>query len=246
MERLFRSDYLGEFVVHTNNRIRGQVIQEREWIPNTIDHKHTGRALVIGNGVSRLQNSLNFELYTSHKGGLHASMKLSVYGCNALYREARPHFLVVNNPQIIKEIAATDYAKDNIVLTNQKNIWSYPDLFHLIPFNPNFDAGSTALYLAAFDKHNHIYFLGFDGQDSATFNNNVYAGTNGYSAITAHVDSTRWVNNARIIFDTYTNTEFIRVMPGGSETVPESWRYCSNFKQIGFRQFISECDIGVT
>jgi len=246
MERLFRSDYQGEFVIHINNRVRGRVEQLREWIPNTIIHNHTGRALVIGNGISRLTNPVDFNLLINHKGGLHASMKLSVYGCNAFYRDASPHFLVVNNPVIAKEIAESGYATDNIVLTTQKNIWNHPDLFHLIPFNPNYDAGSTALYLAAFDKHNHVYFWGFDGQDDPTLNNNAYAGTLGYPAVTAHVDSNRWVENAKNVFDTYRSTEFIRVMPGGGETIPESWRYCSNFRQIAFRQFISECDIGVT
>lgn len=246
MERLFRSDYLGEFVIHVNNRIRGKVEQVREWIPNTINHMHTGRALVVGNGLSRLQIPVSFELFTNHKGGLHGNMKLSVYGCNGIYRDAAPHFLIVNNPLIAKEIAETGYAKNNVVLTTQKNILSHPDLFHLIPFNPNFDAGSTALYMAAFDKHNHVYFMGFDGQDSTTFNNNVYAGTYGYPATTAHVGGDRWIENSRKIFDTYSNTEFIRVMPGGNESMPESWKYCSNVKQIGIRQFISECDIGVT
>jgi hypothetical protein len=246
MERLFRSDYLGEFVVHINNRVRGRVEQVREWVPNTIIQAHTGRALVVGNGISRLQNPINFELFTSHKGGLHGSMKLSVYGCNALYRDAKPHFLVATHPLIAKEIAESGYAENSIVLTNQKNVMSHPDLFHLIPFNPNFDAGATALYLAAFDKHNHVYFTGFDGQDSPSFNNNVYAGTNGYPAPTAHVDSGRWAENCKVVFDTYHTTEFIRVMPGGGETMPEPWKYCPNVRQISFRQFISEADIGVT
>lgn len=219
MERLFRSDYEGEFVVHLTNKTRGHVEQVREWVPNTIIHQHTGHALVIGNGLSGLQIPINYELLVNHKGGLHARKKLTTYGCNALHREINPHFLIVNNPLIAKEIANANKAKDLIVITNHKNILAHPDSFHLIPFNPYFDAGSTALYMAAFDKHNHVYFMGFDGQDSTVFNNNVYAGTNGYAAKTAHVSSDQWVLNAKTVFDTYTSTKFIRVMPNGSETI---------------------------
>jgi phosphoribosylformylglycinamidine synthase len=42
------------------------------------------------------------------------------------------------NEAAAKEIAETEYAKNNVVMTTQKNILTHPDLFHLIPFNPNF------------------------------------------------------------------------------------------------------------
>lgn len=246
MERIFRSDYEGEFVVHLTSKSRGRVEQVREWVPNTIVDKNTGYALVLGNGTSRLQLSIDDQVLLSHKGGLNASKKLTLYGCNALHRDINPHFLIVTNPKIANEVSVSGNYDKSIVLTNHKNILAHPDRFHLIPFNPSFDAGSTALYLAAFDKHNHVYFMGFDGHDSTEYNNNVYAGTPGYAAKTAHVSSERWVLNAKTVFDTYPNTEFIRVMPYGGETVPEPWKYCANFRQINFKQFISECDIGVT
>lgn len=246
MEQIFRSDYEGEFVVHLVSKSRGHVEEVREWAPNTITHAHTGRALVLGNGLSRAQFPTSNEVLLNHKGGLNASKKLTIYGCNALHRDMRPHFLVVTNPTIAAEVVVSGHAKETIALTNHKNVLAHPDSYHLIPFNPQFDAGSTALYLAAFDKHNDVYFMGFDGHDSTEFNNNIYAGTSGYAARTSHVSSELWVQNAKTVFDTYTSTNFIRVVPYGGESVPEPWKYCSNFKQINFKQFISECDIGVT
>ena len=246
MEKKFRRDYTGEFVVHVNTKIKGQATQVREWIPNTIDTQHTGHALVFGNGSSRLFYPVSFDLFTSHRGGLNASKKLTTYGCNALHREHATHITVVTHPVIAKEMVDSGYAPNQIVVTNSKNILTYPDKFHLIPFNPHFAAGPTALYLAAFDGHNHIYFMGFDGHESTTWNNNVYAGTNGYGAKTAHVDSTKWEDQCMEIFNAYYNIEFIRVMPSGSHNMPEKWKYANNLRHIGWRQFVSEVDLGST
>ena len=246
MEKKFRHDYIGEFVVHLNTKIKGQVSQIREWIPNTIDTQTTGHALVFGNGISRLSYPVDFNLFTMHRGGLHASKKLTTYGCNALHRDHATHIMVVKHPVIAKEVVDSAYAPNNIVVTSSKNVLTYPDKFHLIPFDPYFYAGPTALYLAAFDGHNHVYFMGFDGHESTTWNNNVYAGTNGYAAKTAHVESTKWEDQCMEVFNTYNNIEFIRVMSSASASMPEQWKYASNLRQIGWQEFVSEVDLGST
>jgi len=245
MQAHFRKDYEGEFVVHTviENRIARQ---EREWIPNTIEAKQTGHALVIGNGISRLEYKVHFDLFRSHRAGRYAEKKLSVYGCNALHRDANPHFLIVNNPYIAQEVVDSGYADTNIVITTAKNILKYPNKFHLIPFDLGFSAGPTALYIAAFDGNKKVYFIGFDGQDSATFNNNVYAGTNAYAARTAHVSSEKWEQQAAEVFNAYSQTEFVRVMPSNGYAIPELWKPILNFRQIGWNDFVREADIGVT
>lgn len=246
MERIYRRDYEGEFVVHTTAIEHKQIKQTREWIPNTITAKGTGHALVLGNGVSRLEYKVNFELFKSHRAGRYADKKLTVYGCNALYRDAEPHFLIVNGPYLAKEIVNSGYADNHVVVTNAKNILNYPGKFHLIPFNPSFSAGATALYLAAFDGNQKIYFIGFDGHESVDWNNNVYAGTNGYAARTAHVESTVWEKQCVEIFRSYAPAEFIRVMPSASYRIPECWKSVQNFRQISWNDFVREADIGVT
>lgn len=246
METLFRRDYQGEYVVFLTTQVKGVVEQKREWVPNTIIERHTGNAIVFGNGRSRLELDVPYAVFEDHKGGLHASKKLTTYGCNAFYRDASPHILVAKHPAMAKEIANSGYADNNIVVTTSKNILTYPDKFHLVPFDQGFAAGPTALYLAAFDGHNHVYFLGFDGHETDSYNNNVYAGTNSYAGPNAHVTSEVWEAQAKQVFDAYQNVDFIRVMPTSSARMPESWKYCSNLRQIEFKQFVSEADIGVT
>ena len=246
MEKLFRRDYTGEFVVHLTTKNKGQVDQVRDWIPNTINEHHTGHALVFGNGTSRQTYPANFNLFSQHRGGLHASKKLTTYGCNAMFRDHAAHMTVVKHPYIAKEIVESGFAADNIVVTGSKNILNYPAKFHLIPFDPNFYAGPTALYLAAFDGHNHIYFMGFDGHESTTWNNNIYAGTNGYAGPSAHVESIKWEDQCMQVFNTYNNIEFTRVMPSANASMPEQWKYASNLRQIDWNQFVSEVDLGST
>jgi hypothetical protein len=88
--------------------------------------------------------------------------------------------------------------------------------------------------------------MGFDGHESVTWNNNVYAGTNGYAAKTAHVESTKWEDQCMEIFNAYYNIEFIRVMPSAGHNMPEQWKYASNLRQIGWQEFVSEVDLGST
>lgn len=244
MEQRYRKNYTGEHVVFATTQLKGQVNQHREWVPNTIIEENTGYAAVFGNGASRA--GLNFNLFKQHRGGLKASMKLTTYGCNAMARDCDPHILVVTHPVIAKEVVDSGYADKNTVVTNIKNILKHGDKFHMIPYNPSFSAGATALYLAAFDGHKKVYFLGFDGQDTPGINNNIYAGTNGYPMPTADVDFPRWVREAMTVFTTYSNTEFIRVMPRGPEFMPEEWKYAPNVRQISMREFVSEVDLGAT
>lgn len=244
MEQLFRKDYAGEHVVFNTTQVKGVAEKHIEFVPNTIIQEHTGYAAVFGNGRSRA--NLNFELFRHHRGGLHATKKLTTYGCNAMFRDCDPHVLVVRHPMIADEVAKTNYSDDNIVISTVKNVLKHPDKFHLIPHDPSFTAGATALYLAAFDGHRKVYFLGFDGQDTPGVNNNIYAGTPGYPTATSDVDYPRWIREAMTVFTTYYNTEFIRVVPYGGEVMPEEWKYAPNLRQINMTQFISEVDLGST
>lgn len=244
MEQRFRKDYTGEHVIFATAQVRGRADHHREWIDNTIHTTYTGYAAVFGNGVSRA--GLNFDLFRHHRGGLHAIKKLTTYGCNAMFRDCEPHILVVKHPVIADEIAKTDYADNNIVVTTIKNVLRHEGKFHTIPFDPQFSAGATALYLAAFDGHHKVYFLGFDGQDCPGRNNNLYCNTNGYPTDSADVDSERWIREAMTVFTTYCNTEFIRVGITGGEPMPETWKYAPNVRQISFREFVSEVDLGAT
>lgn len=234
---------MGEYVVFATNKVKGTVKQHREWIPNTIVENNSGNAIVFGNGPSRL--GINWNLYKMHKGGLNASLKLTTYGCNGMYRDCDPHFLVAKHPVIADEIARSGYADNNIVLTTVKNALKHKDKFHLIPFDPNLCAGATALYLAAFDGHAKVYFMGFDGY-YRNVNNNIYANTPGYGTDKTEVNAEKQIDDVMKVFNTFNTTEFIRVTQFASEELPELWKYAENLRCIDMRTFVSEIDLGAT
>jgi len=242
LNKFYRRYYQGENIVVERNYSSGIWQDTTEMVPNAvINSQISEQAVVIGNGPSRLDFDLN--LIKNHKGGLLASKALQSYGCNALYRDFTPNFLVAVGNEIIKEIANSNYTTDNIVYTDALHLLEYPNKFYLIPHNPYTDAGTAAAYIAAFDGHKKVFLLGFDGQDNSNYNYNVYAGTNAYQPLTAQVSDNKWVADRTILFNTYTETEFIRVTIKNTEPIPEPWKYCSNFRAINLNQFALEADL---
>ena len=240
MEKIYRKDYVGEFHIKSRDQFGGALSENREWIPNSIPHfNHTGYAVVIGNGKSRLEVNLN--LIANHGGGHQGKKKLTSYGCNALCRDMMPNFLVVTSEEIAKETIETDYSSRGIVLTHPEYVIAYPGKFHLIPFDKHWNAGAIATWLACFDGQKKIYLLGFDNQYVPGKNINIYAGTPGYENETTLVDSTQWETTMYNIMSTYDDVEFVLVNPA---YMPESWKYLENLRQITLRDFVYEADLG--
>jgi hypothetical protein len=44
--------------------------------------------------------------------------------------------------------------------------------------------------------------------------------------------------------NTYNDVEFVRVMPEATWWTPDEWAALPNFRQINFRDFVLEADIG--
>lgn len=242
LNKFYRRSYTGENIVVERNYADGVWQDTTELVPNAITNSQiSNKAVVLGNGPSRLDFNLN--LIKNHKGGLLGSGALQSYGCNALYRDFTPNFLVATGNEIVQQLASNQYVNDNIVYTRSIHLLEYPNKFYLIPHDPYTDAGTTALYLAAFDGHKKVYMLGFDGQDTAGFNYNVYAGTSCYQGARSTVDDSKWIKDRRALFDVYNETEFIRVTKKGKEPVPEQWKYCPNFRTINHNQFAIETDL---
>lgn len=242
LNKLYRRTYVGENIVVERNYTNGIWQDTTEMVPNAVTNSQiSNRAIVLGNGPSRLEFDLR--LIKNHKGGLLGSKTLQSYGCNALYRDFTPDFLVATGNEIVKDLSKSDYVKDNIVYTTSMHMLEYPNKFYLIPFNPYTDAGTTAAYLAAFDGHKRVYLMGFDGQDTPGYNYNVYAGTRCYQEKNATVSDAHWIRDRKILFDVYSDTEFIRVTKKGHEPVPEAWKYCPNFRTVNQNQFVLEVDL---
>lgn len=240
MEKLYRKDYTGEFCVYNRTQQNGTVAEVREWVPNTIQKfAHTGNAVVIGNGPSR--KDLNLYYISHHGGGHKGKRKLTSYGCNALYRDMAPNFLVVTSDIIANEVVETGYISEHVVLTHPTEILKYPGKFHLIPHDRYWSAGAIATWLACFDGQKKIYLLGFDNQLEPGKNLNVYAGSTGYQPTDTLVNDDLWIETMRDIFLTYSDVEFVWINP---TSMPESWKYVSNIRQVTMRQFVIEADLG--
>ena len=236
-----RRDYVGEDIIVERTMEGGRWTHTTENVPNRITNQQiSNTAIIIGNGTNRL----GFDLRHFKKpSGLLGAKTVQTYGCNALYRDFTPDFLIaLGNNGIVSEIAGSNYANEHIVYSSAIHLLEHPSKFYLIPYDTYADAGTTAAYIAAFDEHKKIYLIGFDGHEPG-WNNNVYADTNGYDPKNVDIDHGEWITNRRQLFDVYDDVDWVWVTPHGSNLIPESWKYCSNFRQINFRQLVLECDL---
>ena len=239
LQKLYRTDYTGEFLIYNVELEDGQYEEEREWLPNSVENaNHYKHAVIIGNGLSR--KNFNLTKIKNHRTGIGGVNRIQSYGCNALHRDFSPDFLIATNKGIISEINDKPLPESTLVLTTPMNILENPGKYHLIPYGVYLNAGSVATYMACFDGHKKVYLLGFDNQSNLV-NNNVYAGTTNYDNVETKVVSTKWEISMANIFRTYNDVEFIRIDAQGE--TPKSWRSCLNYRQINARQFALEVDL---
>jgi len=238
----YRSDYTGEDIIQERVLQNGIWESTTEYVPNNvINNQISNRAVVFGNGESRL--GLDARHILNKKSGLLGADTLQSYACNAFYRDYTPDFLIITSRILADEISRTRYPTNNIVYTRVDISLEFPKKFYLIPHDPYADAGATAAYIAAFDGHKKIYLLGCEGQLESNYNNNVYAGTNGYDAKDADITGNNWEESYRQLFQVYDDVDFILVTPSGRYTVKDSWKSCTNFRQISHRDMVLEADL---
>ena len=244
LKRLYRSSYSGESVV------KNLIYQDQTWtpetehVPNSVFNTHTTtQAVVIGNGESRLQFNLDFVI--RHVSGLGGVNSLQSYGCNALYRDYTPDFLIAVGDEIIQEIAASNYCDNNIVYTNADYLLDNPGKFYLIQQNLYFDAGAVAAYMACFDGHRKVFLLGYDSYDTDGPYNNVYKDTAGYELSDRTHSHVYFTKSLHAVMTCYSNVEFIRVMPAVTWWRHDHHELLPNFRQIDYNDFVLEADLGL-
>lgn len=243
LKRLYRSNYAGEHVITSLTLGDGEWSHEKDFVPNAVFSTHTTtQAVVIGNGESRRMFDLGH--IARHTGGLLAKDKLQSYGCNALYRDFRPDFLVLTGDDITREVAESRYPDDYICYANADTVLKYPGRLYLIPQNLYYDAGSLAVYLACFDGHKKIFLVGFDNYADEEPVNNVYKDTPGYLTSTQTQNGAWFAHSLATVMNTYNDVEFIRVMPTDTYQLPLEWQSITNLRQIDYRGFALEADLG--
>jgi hypothetical protein len=237
----YREDYTGEDIITERKYQNGVWADTYETVPNAITNNQiSDRAVIIGNAPTRLEFDLNI---LKHPSGLLGDKTVQTYGCNALYRDFTPDFLVAHGNEMVREIADSNYVNNNIVYTSAQNLLAYPNKFYLIPFDPYADAGTTAAYIAAFDGHKKIYLVGFHGHDTPGVNFNIYAGTNGYDPEECDLDSGKWIQNRRQLYNTFDDVDWVFVSPSGTSPLHNDLKSCYNLRHISFRDFVIEADL---
>lgn len=231
IKRLFRNAYPGEDIYSSATYIEGKWNYEKEYITRTLDNQgFSKKAVIIGNGTSRLQ----FNLAEFQKS--HVKKRIQTYGCNDLYKDFTPDFLVVTRSDAIKKVNQTEYCRDNVVYSSSAAILQYPGAFHLIPQDPSWNSGSIAAYMACFDGHPTVYLIGFDGNDAPDTSNNIY---DRYSVQNDSFMSLTMVH----VFKAYPLIDFVLVNSTGRGYMPAAWYGIVNLRRISFRDLVLECDL---
>lgn len=146
-------------------------------------------AFIIGNGKSRLE----FDLFNLK------SLKWPTFGCNALYRDFEPDYLVAIDEKIIKEITTSGFDQTKTIFPPEKERYEPKEMYEKLGYTgitatPRSNAGMNAILEAIKLGHNHLILFGFDflivDDDKAI--SNVYEGTNAYGSEThANIRDTR-------------------------------------------------------
>jgi hypothetical protein len=133
-------------------------------------------AFIIGNGESRRNFDLN-----------HIKGVAPIFGCNALYRDFSPDWLVAVDLGMVDEISSSDFPVEYTLFPRSKAEEYEPAEMH--PGRnryPRNNSGMYSMQRAIEKKHNILICLGFDFliNDSYLSCTNLFAGTKNYGAET--------------------------------------------------------------
>jgi len=183
-------------------------------------------AFVLGNGRSRL----GVKLKKLRKRG-------TLYGCNALYREFEPDFLIAVDPKMIFEICETGWQLTHEVWTNNNSRYTKYNNLKFFKNARGWSSGPTALLKACQDGHKEIFILGFDYYGIDNNFNNVYADTPNYkkSNDTATYYG-NWMRQTEICVKEFPGVLFYRVVGPDTKSISE-WSQINNLKQISYDDF---------
>lgn len=226
-EPLYRKDYQGEVLTKAVNGAEQRFfVKSRNLFHRT---EPNGRAMVIGNGMSRQNDMFNLFMKTNSNRPIQG-YKI-VYGCNGAAWDLDCDYYVITNRAFLGSVNNTAIHSQFVM---PWTLWTDNKNCHLVPLVNYGNAGTLALYLACFDGNEQVFMFGFDLQDG-TYNNNCYAGREDYDAETVPVNSSSWVKDTMLLMASYPNVQFYRV--GGGST-PLGWQGLTNFKDITYRDAV--------
>ncbi len=188
-------------------------------------------ACVIGNGPSRLQFDLNKIAET-----------MTTYGCNALYRDYIPHYLISMDYNMVKEILDNKIHHKTSFHTQHDNrvdkLQSEGEPINFFwGFSETNDSGNSALRLALQQDNTTVYIIGFDYNDGGSNLPNVYSNTTNYPRShifpAASMQTSKWKQRLNRILRDYPDKNIIRVN-GNNKTFDMPHK---NYSEITTEQF---------
>jgi len=195
---------------------------------NPLPNTSSNTCFVLGNGVSR-KGILPQELNVYGK----------IYGCNALYREYNPDYLVAVDVKMILEISKSGYQYNHHVWTNPNRAFAKIQGLNYFRPSKGWSSGPTALWLASQHAHKRVFILGFDfkGLDDGKRLNNVYADTNNYKKSSDGATFFgNWLRQTTTVVRENPFIDFYRViMP--DNYIPDELNKFNNLKHIFVEDF---------
>lgn len=187
-------------------------------------------ACVIGNGPSRL----NFDLQ-------HIQKSMKTYGCNALYRDFMPDYLISMDYNMVKEILDNKIHYRTSFYTQHDNrideLQANGEPIHFFwGFSETNDSGNSALKLALQQDNDVVYMIGFDYSSSPSVLPNVYAGTkhyvNRHCYPAASMLDSKWEQRLKKILKQHQNKKVVRVNATRTLAIGNE-----NYSEISIEQF---------
>ena len=197
----------------------------------TIQHiNNTETSFVLGNGLSREPVDLNA---LKHYG--------KVYGCNALYREYDPDYLIAVDVKMVLELNKHKYQFRN------DQVWTNPNKAYTTMSNLNFFQPSKGwrlwpycILVASQHGPKQIFILGFDytGKDGGNHFNNIYADTENYKksndGATYHGN---WLKQTATTIKEHPRINYTRVI-AKDNYCPEELNILSNYSTMELEHFL--------
>lgn len=165
-------------------------------------------ACVIGNGPSRIPLDLHC-----------INSTMTTYGCNALYRDFMPNYLISMDYDMVKEIINNKIHYKTEFYTQHENridkIAETEPIKFFWGHRQTVDSGNCAVQLALSNKHEIIYMIGFDYSLDPSRLPNVYLGTENYTKYhmypAASMKETKWIQTLSKLLKEYPDQKVVRV-----------------------------------